>query len=62
MEGTKSFFARAREISDDFPERVQTDGLTSYPRTIKEELGEDVKHKVLLCTANPIEQSHRGIK
>lgn len=62
MEGTKAFFARARKISDDVPELVQTDGLAFYPRAIKEELGEAVEHKVLPCTANAVEQSHRGIK
>ena len=62
MEGTKAFFARAREISDDIPERVQTDGLASYPRAIEEELGEEVEHEVLPCTANAVEQSHRRIK
>ena len=25
-------------------------------------LGEEVKHEVLLCTANVVEQSHQGIK
>ena len=62
MEGTKAFFARAREISDAIPERVQTDGLASYPRAIEEELDEEVKHGMLPCTANEVEQSHRGIK
>ena len=62
MKGTKAFFAQAKAVADDVPEQVQTDGLTSYPRAIKEELGEEVKHQILPCTANPIEQSHRGIK
>jgi transposase-like protein len=62
MEGTKAFFARAREVAEDIPERVETDGLTSYPRAIEEELGEEVEHEVLPCNANVIEQSHRGIK
>ena len=62
MEGTKAFFARARTIAEDIPERVQTDGLASYPRAVEEELGEEVKHEVLPCTANAVEQSHRGIK
>lgn len=62
MEGTKAFFARTREIADVIPERVQSDGLASYPRAIKEELGEAVEHQVLPCSANAIEQSHRGIK
>lgn len=62
LEGTKAFLARARESAEGIPERVQTDGLASYPRAIEEELGEEVKHEVLPCTANAVEQSHRGIK
>ena len=44
------------------PEQVFTDGLNSYPRAIKEELGAEVKHEVISCLGNPIEQGHRGIK
>ena len=44
------------------PDKVATDGLASYPRAIEEELGEDVEHEVRSCNANPVEQSHRGIK
>lgn len=62
MDGTKAFFARAIENAENSPEQVQTDGLASYPRAIEEELGKEVKHTVLPCTANEIEQSHRGIK
>lgn len=62
MEGTKAFFERAREISDELPDQVFTDGLTSYPRAIDEELSEEVKHKVIGCQGNPVEQSHRGQK
>ena len=63
MEGTKAFFAQAVGLhSDEIPEKVATDGLNSYPRAIEEELGENVEHEVRTCTANPVEQSHRGIK
>lgn len=62
MEGTKAFFVRAREIADNLPDRVETDGLASYPRAVAEELGPQVEHEVLPCTENEIEQSHRGIK
>jgi putative transposase len=63
MEGTKAFFAQAVGLHEDNkPEKVATDGLASYPRAIKEELGEDLKHEVRPCTDNPDEQSHRGIK
>jgi transposase-like protein len=44
------------------PQRVVSDGHTSYPRAIAEELGAEVEHEVRSCLGNPIEQSHRGIK
>ena len=62
MEGTKAFFAQAIGLHADSPDQVATDGLTSYPRAIEEELGEDVKHEVRPCRANPVEQSHRTVK
>lgn len=58
MEETKAFFAQAVGLYDDTPETVATDGLVSYPRAIKEELGNEVRP----CTANPVEQSHRLVK
>ena len=63
MEGTKAFFAQAAGLHEDnIPDKVATDGLASYPRAIEEELGQDIEHEVRPCTANPVEQSHRGIK
>ncbi|MBD3884735.1 IS6 family transposase [Phormidium tenue FACHB-886] len=62
MEAAKAFFAGAHEVAGQPPQQVVTDGLTSYPRAICEELGSDVKHKVRGCFGNLIEQSHRGIK
>ncbi len=62
MEAAKAFFARAHEVAEQPPERVATDGHTSYPRAIAEELREGVEHEVISCRENPIEQSHRGIK
>ncbi|MEM9156635.1 MAG: IS6 family transposase [Cyanobacteria bacterium P01_F01_bin.33] len=62
MAGTKAFFAQAINLHEDSPKTVATDGLPSYPRAIKEELGKDTEHEVRPCTANPVEQSHRRIK
>ena len=62
MEAAKAFFKQTQDITDVPPERVFTDGLNSYPRAIKEELGAEVEHEVIPCLGNPIEQSHRGIK
>lgn len=56
------FFAQAIGLHEDSPKKVATDGLASYPRAIKEELGKEVEHEVRPCTANPVEQSHRRIK
>ncbi len=61
MEAAKAFFARTHEVTQP-PQRVATDGHSSYPRAIAEELGEAVEHEVISCRENPIEQSHRGIK
>ena len=62
MAAAKAFFQQAYEVADVPPERVFTDGHNSYSRAIKEELGADVKHAVIPCLGNPIEQRHRGIK
>ena len=62
MAGTKAFFAQAAQLHETVPEKVTTDGLASYPRAIGEELGDEVEHKVVTCTNNPVEQSHRKIK
>ena len=62
MAGTKAFFARTMGFHEEAPEEVATDGLASYPRAVKEELGEAVEHEVRPCTANPVEQRHRRIK
>ena len=48
MAGTKAFFVQAVELHETVPEIVTTDGLVSYPRAIKEELGDEVEHQVLV--------------
>lgn len=62
MQAAIAFFAQAHEMVAEMPQRVITDGHTSYPRAIAEELGTEVEHEVRSCLGNPIEQSHRGIK
>ena len=62
MAAAKPFFAQAQAVAEDTPERVVTDGRTSYPRAIAEVLGPEVAHQQVGCVANPIEQDHRGIK
>ena len=43
------------------PEQVTTDGHTSYPKAISEELGTDVDHRTSQYKNNVMEQDHRGI-
>ena len=44
------------------PDRVTTDGHDSYPRAIRTELGNDVRHRTSRYLNNRLEQDHRGIK
>ena len=62
MRAAKAFLSRVSEIGESTPARVISDGLTSYPKAIKEVFGKDVKHTVVPCTANKIEQDRRSIK
>ena len=45
MDTAKRFFKGALEIAERAPERVTTDGHDSYPRAIRETLGEEVTHR-----------------
>ena len=45
MEAAKQFFRQAVTMVDHAPERVTTDGHDSYPRAIREILGNDVVHR-----------------
>ena len=60
-EAANAFFQQTQAV-DVPPEQVFTNGHPSYPRAIKEALGAEVKHEIISCLGNPIEQSHRGIK
>jgi len=62
MDGAKGFFTQAVETVGHAPERVTTDGHDSYPRAIRETLGEDVTHRCSPYLNNRLEQDHRGIK
>src|SRR3954451_12270029 len=62
MDAAKRFFKGALEIAEQAPERVTTDGHDSYPRAIRETLGEDVTHRCNPYLNNRIEQDHRGVK
>jgi transposase-like protein len=62
MDGAKQFFHQAVETVGHAPDRVTTDGHDSYPRAIRETLGEDVVHRTTPYLNNRLEQDHRGIK
>ncbi len=61
-EAAKRFFAGARTVVGDAPEKVTTDGHDAYPRAIRETLGPDVQHRTSRSMNNRMEQDHRGIK
>jgi len=58
----KAFLRSARSVTQVEPEQVTTDGHTSYPKAIAEELGTDVDHRTSQYKNNVMEQDHRGIK
>jgi transposase-like protein len=62
MDAAKRFFTAALEIAEQESERVTTDGHDSYPRAIRETLGEEVIHRCNPYLNKGIEHSHRGIK
>ena len=45
MDAAQRFFHQARVVAGQLPERVTTDGHTSYPRAIRDTLGEEVEHR-----------------
>jgi len=62
MATAAAFFRSAKVVTGIPPDRVTTDGHDSYPRAIRTELGQGVKHRTTRYLNNRIEQSHRGIK
>src|ERR1700676_3976249 len=62
MAAAKAFFQSAKTVTGITPARVTTDGHDSYPRAIRTERGEAVRHRTNQYLNNRIEQDHRGIK
>ena len=62
MAAAQAFFRSAKAVTGVTPERVTTDGHDSYPRAIRTELGQDVRHRTSAYLNNRLEQDHRGIK
>jgi putative transposase len=62
MKAAKAFFRSAKTVTGITPARVTTDGHDSYPRAIRTELDDGVKHRTNQYLNNRIEQDHRGVK
>lgn len=62
MNAAQRFFQQALKTVGHAPERVMTDGHSSYPRAIRETLGGEVLHQCHHYLNNLLEQDHRGIK
>jgi putative transposase len=62
MEAAQLFFKHALTVVGQTPERVTTDGHTSYPRAVRETLGDQVLHRTNKYLNNRLEQDHRGVK
>jgi putative transposase len=62
MDAAQQFFKQALDVVGHAPETVTTDGHRSYPRAIREMLGNEVTHRTNVYLNNQIEQDHRGIK
>lgn len=62
MEAAQQFFQQALAVVGHTPERVTTDGHASYPRAVREILGNDVQHRTHKYLNNLLEQDHRGVR
>jgi transposase-like protein len=62
MDAAQQFFKQALAVVGHAPEQVTTDGHRSYPRAVRETLGNEVVHRTNVYLNNRIEQNHRGIK
>jgi len=62
MEAAQQFFQQAVAVVGHTPESVTTDGHRSYPRAIREIMGNTVEHRTNKYLNNRLEQDHRGIK
>jgi putative transposase len=62
LAAAQAFFRSAKSVTQVEPEQVTTDGHTSYPKAVAEELGTDVDHRTSQYKNNVLEQDHRGVK
>jgi transposase-like protein len=62
MEAVQRFFKQAVAVVGHTPNQVTTDGHSSYPRAIRETMGNHVQHRTSKYLNNRLEQDHRGVK
>jgi transposase-like protein len=62
MDAAKQFFKQAVAVVGHAPDQVTTDGHRSYPRAIREAIGNNILHRTNKYLNNRLEQDHRGIK
>src|SRR5260370_2778457 len=62
MDAAQQFFKQAMAVVGHAPEHITTDGHRSYPRAVRETMGNEVVHRTNKYLNNRIEQDHRGIK
>jgi putative transposase len=60
MEAAQMFFKQALAVVGRAPERVTTDGHASYPRAVRETLGDQVLHRTNTYLNNRLEQDQRA--
>ena len=58
----EAFFRSARAVTEIVPDRLTTDGHSSYPGALKAELGNPLAHRTKRYLPNHLEQDHRGSK
>jgi putative transposase len=61
-EAAQQFFKHALTVVGHTPERVTMDGHASYPRAVRETLGDQVLDRTNKYLKNRLEQDHRGVK
>src|SRR4051794_38049398 len=62
MAAAQRFFRGTLAVAGRAPRQVTTDGHDSYPRAIREVLGDRVEHRCSAFLNRRIEQDHRGVK
>ena len=62
MSAAQRFFQSALSMAGEAPQQVTIDGHDSYPRAVREVLGQGVEHRDNADLNRRIEQEHRGIQ